>query len=626
MSGILGVVNWTGEPAGGEVLGSMATAGAHRGPDGREFWREGKVGLGFLALRLTPESGREIQPLVEGDLAVVADARIDNRGDLIPRLRSRGELEGGRLDHGTDLPSDGALILAAYRVWGPECAVHLEGEFAFAVWDSGEERLVAARDPMGMRPLYFREEPGRILFASEVKQILALPDVPRRLFEPALLAHIAGPYGRPEWSFFQGIAQLEPGHTLTATHGACRVRRSWAVDPEARIRYRRDEEYGEHFRALFQEAVACRIRSRRPVGLLLSGGVDSSSIASMAGWLMERGESSVPGFRAYCWAFDELREGDERGISDVILDRYGLPSTNVPGDGEWPLQGYPADGPDADDPHIWPYQGLQDRSLDRAKAEGMGTVLTGDRGDELVGDWVHDHPGLFLAGRWGLLGRELRALGGSPWRGLKRQVLRPLLKPGGTSRTALLPLAPWIPPEAAARWGLEELARRTPEGPRFDSRFDGGARQQRYDRIFSFPGMRIALSSERRRAARGLGFADPWSDARIARFVLAIPQWRVNLISEPKRLARQALRGVVPEEVRMRTGKTIPHRLFNRGFMERSRETVRDLMRNPMAEELGLVDGEELRRVYEGFLQGHTPRHDFWWPLTAEMWLRRHWR
>ena len=626
MSGILGLVNWNGAPVEADSLESMATAGAHRGPDGTDLWHEGNVGFGYLALRLTPESLEEVQPLARGGLVLVADARIDNREELLALLHSRGWRQDRPPVGGAHVPTDADLILAAYRSWGSACVAHLEGDFAFAIWDEGRREVFAARDPMGLRPLYYREEPGRFLFASEVKQILAAPGVPRRIHEPALLAHVAGPYGRLEWSFFRGIDQLAPGHTLTAREGGSQQGRYWDVDPEARIRYRSQADYGEHFRELFQEAVSCRLRSQRPLGLLLSGGVDSGSIASMAGWLLERGAATPPGFRAYSWAFDELRDGDERGISDVIVDRYGLARTDVPADEGWPLQGYPEHGPDLDDPWIWPYQGLHDRSLDRARSEGMGAVFTGDRGDEVLGDWVHDFPGLFLSGRWRLLGRELRVRDRSLRKGFVRRVLRPLLR-GGTAHEGVgKTLAPWVRREAAARWDLTELVGEAPEGPRFDGRLDHGARQLRHGRIFSVPGMRIAVANERRCAARGLGFADPWSDARIARFILAIPQWRVNLVSEPKRLARQGLKGVIPEEVRMRIGKTIPHGLFERGFMDRSRETVRELIRDSMVEEMGLMDGKELRGAYEDFLKGVPPRHDFWAPLTAEMWLREHWR
>lgn len=612
MSGILGMVNWTGAPAAEALLERMARAAAHRGPDGTGYRVAGKAGLGLLSLQLTPESAGVREPLSAAGLVLVADARIDNRDELTPALRHAGELR-------MDAPSDPEVILAAYRVWGLNCAERLIGDFAFVVWDGPQERLFAARDPMGMRPLYYRDEAGRLLFASEVKQILALPDVPAEVFEPALLAHIAGPYGRPEWSFYKGIQQLAPGNTLVAEAGRARVRRFWGPDPGARIRYRREADYAEHFRSLFQEAVACRLPGHRPAGLMLSGGVDSGSIAAMAGWLLERREVASGGLKAYSWAFDDLVECDERKVSDVIVDRYRLETADIRADQEWPLQRYPGHPPDRDDPHLWVYQPLNDRTLERARSDGMGVVLTGDRGDEVVGDWVWDHPGMFLAGRWRLLKKELQALGQPGWQGFKRQVLRPLIK-GDRLRRRSMGLAPWLRPEAVSRLGLEQIIH-DGVNPRL---YRDASRQLRYERIFSLTGMRIALAGERRRAANGMGYADPWSDRRLAEFVLAIPQWRVNRVSEPKRLAREALRGVMPEEVRRRTGKTVPASLFDRGFKDRAIPAIQDLVREPVSEQMGLLDGGALRREYDAFLAGKSPKHDFWWPLSAEFWLRAH--
>jgi asparagine synthase (glutamine-hydrolysing) len=351
---------------------------------------------------------------------------------------------------------------------------------------------------------------------------------------------------------------------------------------------------------------------------MLSGGVDSGSIAAMAGWLLERREASPAGFRAYSWAFEDLVDCDERKISDVIVNRYGLEKTDISADQEWPLQRYPEHPPDRDEPHLWVYQPLIDRTLERAAAEGVGVLLTGDRGDEVVGDWVWDHPGMFLAGRWRLLQRELQALGQPGWPGFKRRVLRPLIKGNAPRRS--MGLAPWLRPEAVSRLGLEQVIH---DGVS-PGLYRDASRQLRHERIFSFTGMRIALAGERRSAARGMGYADPWSDLRLAEFVLAIPQWRVNRVSEPKRLAREALKGVMPEEVRAKTGKTIPETLFDRGFKDRAIPAVRDLLREPISEKMGLLEGERLRHEFEDFLAGKPVRHDFWWPLSAEFWLRAH--
>jgi asparagine synthase (glutamine-hydrolysing) len=263
-----------GDGGGGAVAGS-GRGGAARG---------GGVGLAHLASHVTPESVREVQPRVEGEVVVVADARIDNRAELVAAL-------GGVVGSGA---TDVELIAAAYRAWGLESAARLVGDFAFVVWDGERRRLYAARDALGMRSLAYRVEAGRALFATEVKQILAVPGVPARIFEPAVAAFLSGRLPRPEWSFWEGIAQLAPAHAWTWEEGAgSRTWRYWDVDGGRRIRYRREEEYAEHFLELFRESVRARLRSVRPVGLLLSGGVDSGAWRRWRGRCCGRGRRSV---------------------------------------------------------------------------------------------------------------------------------------------------------------------------------------------------------------------------------------------------------------------------------------------------------------------------------------------
>jgi asparagine synthase (glutamine-hydrolysing) len=203
MSGICGIIHWDKRPVNTAELELMAEPAAHRGPDGIHYRTCGQAGFAHLALHITPESVRERQPLAgpEGQALLVADARIDNRDDLIPILAEKELLAGPEA-------TDPEIILAAYRLWGTECPAHLLGDFAFAMWDASQQHLFAARDPMAMRAFYYRWDPRRFLFGTEVKQILAAPEVPARIFEPAVAAHLAGCFHHLDWTFYEGIAQL----------------------------------------------------------------------------------------------------------------------------------------------------------------------------------------------------------------------------------------------------------------------------------------------------------------------------------------------------------------------------------------------------------------------------------
>ncbi|HEX6386492.1 MAG TPA: asparagine synthase-related protein [Anaerolineae bacterium] len=626
MSGICGLVNFDDSPVERELLMAMAQPVSYRGPDGISYWQHTCAGLAYLSQAITPESLVERQPLVSSDVVLVADGRIDNRDDLIRALGASGQLR-------TDSLTDVELILAAYNHWDTACAEHLLGDFAFALWDHRNRRFFAARDPMGLRPLYYWHDRQRLAFATEVQQLLTVPYIPSRLYEPAIGVFLTGPFLPLDWSFYEGIRQLAPAQALLADASGVRTWRYWDADPAYTIRYKHESDYAEHFGELFKDAVACRLRSIKPVGLSLSGGMDSGSIAATIGWLYERDQVAQIPFRAYCYAFEELSSSDERHISRGITSHYGLAQVDVPADHLWPLKEYPLHGPGRDDPYISPYQALHDALLATAQADGIGLMLSGYRGDEIVGGWHVDYLGMLLDRQWQTLMRELTAMRQEQNRGLWWAVRRHLVSPIQQSfwpRDGLRalffgspethPYPPWVRPEFAERVRLADLVRDRFSAPRTIRRYGW---HQRYRQIFSNAAVRVAVHAERKQAQFGMGYADPWSDRRLAEFALAAPQWIVHRYSERKRLARQAMRGVIPPDLRHRPAKIEPATLYERGFKERAVETIFGLIDHAVADDRGYIDRHTLRDAYEKYLQGIMPRYEFWWALSLEMWLRR---
>jgi asparagine synthase (glutamine-hydrolysing) len=609
MSGLCAAVRWDGAPLEPHTLEPMTRAAPHRGRPTHHT-----TASAHLAHQthhpLTPP-----QPTTLEHATITASARIDNRDELLPGLTAH--LPGPS-------PTDAQLILAAHHRWGDDAPRHLIGDYAYTLFDRRTRTLFAARDPMGMRPLYYHHTDRRTLIASEVKQLLALPGVEATLFEPMVAAFLAGPFGRDDWTFFQGILRLPPGHALLANAGGLRVWRTWEPDPGREERYPREEDYAARLRELFLRAVHDRLRESGPHGLLLSGGVDSGSIAAAAGWLAEQGR--VERVRTYSWAFEELAAGDERRTSRRITERYGLPAVAVPADDAWPLAGYPEHGPDADDPFVNVYQLLMNRSLAMAAADGCRSVLSGDRGDPLIGDWIFDHLGPARAGRLGLVARELRAH--AAWLGrplsstVRAHLLRPALEELGLLKPATRDPRRFVAPYVAADWarrvGLTDII--AADYPRPTVR--GHARAARWARAQRFRGLLDPVPQERHRARFGLSFADPWADQRVVEFVLATPPHMVQRPSESKRLARLAVASLLPPGVAAELGKTEPVDLFARGWYDRGRQTVIDLFTDMRLAELGFVDEAALRAAYEADLAGHPPRHDLWWAVSLEMWLR----
>ncbi len=342
MSGLCGIVDLRGAPVDPTELAPMVDAAAYRGRDGVVTWHGVGAALAYQSTIVTPESRRERQPAVDPATGVVlmADVRLDDRDDLIAALRHEPGLRDVRS------PTDVDLILAAFRAWGEAGVARLVGDFALVVWDPTRRRLFAARDALGVRPLVYRREGHRIHFASEVRQVLAAPGVTADVFEPAIAAHLVGRFEDPSWTPYEGVHNLPAGHALTAEAGTERVARFWDVDPGRRLRLRSEEAYVEAFRDVFERAVADRLRSERPVGVLLSGGVDSGSVASMAGHVLRSRGQDTSRVHTYSWAFDRLREADERHVSDLINAHYGF--TARPIDGRRPLAARGVPGPRSD--------------------------------------------------------------------------------------------------------------------------------------------------------------------------------------------------------------------------------------------------------------------------------------
>src|SRR5258708_6360646 len=250
MSGIAGVFYRDGRPLDREPLGQMLTALAHRGPDGSGTWSEGSVGLVHLSLWTTPESIRERQPLLRGDVVIVADARIDNRDELIALLALDKHL-GQQL-------TDTELIAAAYERWGRACAEKLLGDFAFVIWDKREQRLFCARDHSGLKPFYYYLLESVFAFASEIKALLCLPEVNATWDNAKIASYLLDLYMLQVdnvTTFFHDIYRLPPAHIFSIDRAATNLQSYWSLDQERELRLASDQHYPDPFLEIFPEPV-----------------------------------------------------------------------------------------------------------------------------------------------------------------------------------------------------------------------------------------------------------------------------------------------------------------------------------------------------------------------------------
>ena len=401
MSAVFGVFRRDGGPVDRELLSRMSAALAHWGIDGGGLRSKGPVGFGHHMLRTTPESLHETQPLAdEGQgLCLTLDGRIDNREDL----RHQVVASGSHLRDDTDAE----LVLRAYALWGTDCARRLLGDFAFALWDERSRLLYCARDPFGIRPLYYYLSNQIFLFASEPQALFACAAVHLAPNLGLLGELLAGAWHDLEETLVTGVLRLPRAHWIAVGGDAARRARYWDVDPLHEVRHRTDDEYAEHFQALFRDAVRSRLRSRGRVGIQLSGGVDSSSVACLAQSLVRQGAAPDAALETFTLSFEDP-DADESEYLQEVSAILEVRSNVLAGAGP---------GPESFDRVVerhrdWPDYpgGLAWHPLKQlARERGCQVMLTGLGGDEwFVGSWLH-YADLLRDWRLGDLVRQARS-------------------------------------------------------------------------------------------------------------------------------------------------------------------------------------------------------------------------
>ena len=302
MCGICGFYEYQShKPASQEVLSDMLRVLHHRGPDDSGAHFDNDLALGMRRLSIIDLSGGK-QPISneDGTIVTVFNGEIYNYRELRDDLESRG--------HTLATESDTEVIVHLYEDYGEGCPYYLRGMFGFALWDSRRRRLFVARDRLGIKPVYFTQAGGALIFASEIKAILQHPAVRVELNVEALNNYLSLKYVPAPQTIFNGISALPPGSTLTCDENGLRIRRYWDLSfANHGNGHVREEVYAEQLEALLRECVKQHLMSDVPFGAFLSGGVDSSTIvALMTQFMNEPVKTYSVGFEGNGEAFSEL--------------------------------------------------------------------------------------------------------------------------------------------------------------------------------------------------------------------------------------------------------------------------------------------------------------------------------
>jgi asparagine synthase (glutamine-hydrolysing) len=560
MAGIFGAWNFDGRPMDPQVLGRMGRAMAHRGPDGESVFVRDAAGLGCRLFRVTPESSSEVQPLVRSSgAAVVFDGRLDNRADLIGALREHHAV--------TSLTPDPELVAACYETAGADFAVRLEGDFAAAVLDPASARLLLARDALGVRPLYYWTSAEAIVFASEIKAILAHPDVRARVNEPVLAEYFVSRLHRqPEdgTTFFQEIRSVPAAHVvMVASPGTVTARRYWDFNTRDPDGPRTFEAAADGFRHYFEQSVRRRLRSARPVAVAVSGGLDSSSIFCTAVALRHAQPADIPAIAGFTYAAAEGSPADERTFVEDIERFTGATIARIPL-ARGVLDHAEAGAWHGESPSADPLWNMTQRMFTAAANGGARVLLGGQWGDQVLFDQAY-LVDLLRAGFWGTVAAHLHAYAawhsGATVREFRRFFISDLL-----SHQVPPPMSRFV------RRARKLLSR----GVRIDKPYETRLIRQAPRREFRGDEPRGAATAHARSIYRevrsrynvhgfewhnkvasmfGLEPAFPFLDRDVIQFMMSVPGAVLNQDGVPKAILRRAEQGIVPARILERRSK-----------------------------------------------------------------------
>jgi asparagine synthase (glutamine-hydrolysing) len=276
MCGIAGVLEFGRDArADATALREMCRVMAHRGPDDDGFYTDGAVGIGMRRLSIVDlKTGHQPISNEDGSLYIVFNGEIYNHRPLREQLIARG--------HSYSTNSDTETIVHLFEEYGADCVQHLRGMFAFAIWNRDTKTLFIARDRLGIKPLYYKQTPERLLFGSEIKVLLAHGGISPEFNRATLPEYLAFGYLSGEDTFYTGIRKLPPGHTMTiGRDGKVDIRQYWDLDASKTHESRDESYYVRSYRELLEGAVESHLMSDVPLGVFLSGGVDSSAVAAL---------------------------------------------------------------------------------------------------------------------------------------------------------------------------------------------------------------------------------------------------------------------------------------------------------------------------------------------------------
>lgn len=624
MCGLCGKLNFDPQqPADPGLLRNMMEPIRHRGPDGSGTYLSGPVGLGHLRLSIIDlATGAQPMSNEDGSVWVVFNGEIYNFRELRAELEGRG--------HRFKSATDTEVIVHMYEEMGDQCVTRFRGMFAFALWDERRQHLLLARDRVGIKPLYYADTGKSLVFASEIKSLLADPTVGREVSPSAIDRFLTYYYLPGNETLFEGIRKLEPGHYLTVDGGRISIHQYWDLRFQPPAADTGFDGAVEALRGLLRNTVADHMISDVPVGMLLSGGVDSSGVLSYAA------QQSTRPIHTFSMGFAGAGFADERPYARLAAEKFGTLHHEVEMSSDdfrdfLPRYVWHMEEPVCEPPAVALYF-----LANFARRSGVKVLLSGEGGDEAFAGYQDYRNLLMLEGLKAAFGparRLLRlgfaALARAGWR--RGADYAALVEPGlpdyyfsrtASPATAFNRIKPALYlPEFAARFAA---AASTAPTRRLFERVGGLGRLDRmlYVDTKTWLPDDLLVKADKMTMAASVELRVPLLDHQVLEFAASLPAHYKLRAWELKRVLKAALAGAVPAPIltRRKTGFPVPYDAWMRGEL---RDFVCDTLTASNAAIRAYFSPRPLAGLLAAYERGDGGAKEVFCLLVLELWHRR---
>jgi len=617
MCGISGIINFNrSEPVDPDLIERMTTALTHRGPDDDGYFVEDNAGFGHRRLSIIDLAGGK-QPIFNEDesILIVFNGEIYNYADLTKELLQLGHQFRSR--------SDTEAIVHAYEQYGDACVEHLRGMFSFAIWDRRRRRLLVARDRLGIKPLYFYQCDRFLAFASEIKALLEVPGVARSVNPGALESYLTLRYVPGPQTMFNGISKLQPGHFLVLDDSGVRIRKYWDLKYQAGAAIS-SEDYLGRFEELLEESVKLRLVAEVPLGVFLSGGLDSSAILAVMSKIRHRDR-----IKTFSVGYDVSRAQEE----SVNEFEYARLAAKAFGAEHYEFKLTAADFRDSLTDLVWHLdEPLADDSciplyfIARLAREHITVVLSGEGADEILAGYGIYKRMLAIDAAYEQFPRL------TPWVARKFASVFSGQVSQRHARWASLPMEQrYRGVSMGMPASLREQLLGRPEASDVDQAFrtcfEAVPRKDTLNRMLYADAKiwlpdDLLLKADKMTMANGLELRVPFLDHKLVEFAAALPVDLKLRGSTGKYLLREAMKGVLPKQIlnRPKKGFPVPTETWLRGELK---DFVHDTLLAKDAACCRYMNSEVIEKtVSEHELGTENRRQEIWTLLIFEIWHR----